>query len=116
MKIHIIVFCQDAPKGETPPPQWASMVVTCEPSCISSSLGAAQPPGRASLEGEQQEEKIEPESGQEVPVCGEQAQAVAAGRVGQAPDSRQHDGEPDQTAQQMHAVQPGEDVEERAVR
>ncbi len=24
MKIHIIVFCQVAPKGAAPPPQWAS--------------------------------------------------------------------------------------------
>jgi hypothetical protein len=26
MKIHIIVFCQLAPKGAAPPPQWASIV------------------------------------------------------------------------------------------
>src|SRR4029079_16626726 len=86
------------------------------PSCINSSLRAAQSPERASLEREQQEEEIEPESGQEVPVWCEQAQAVAAGCVGHAPDPRQHDCEPDQAAEQMHAVQPGEDVEERAVR
>jgi hypothetical protein len=29
MKIHIIVFCQLAPKGDTPPPQPASITATC---------------------------------------------------------------------------------------
>src|SRR5262245_3650060 len=100
MKIHIIVFCHEAPNGEAPPPQWASMVVACVPSCISSSSGIP-PPVRAFLECEEQKQEIEPESRQEVPIRGEQAEAVASRRIGQASDPGQHDAEPGESAQQM---------------
>src|SRR6266581_1027361 len=100
MKIHIIVFCQLAPKGAAPPPQWASITA------------ASWVMSTSELKHEQQEEQVDPQGPQEVPIGREQPQAVLARQVGHSPQAMGDRHEPTEPAQEVQRMHPGEHVEE----